>query len=437
MSQFLIAPFVADVTPPAGHPCMGGGISPVREVGDPLSARGFVLYGGCDPIVYCSVDWCEIRNDAYSRWREALAEAVHTTPERVLVSSVHQHDAPVADLGAEKLLRETGVSASVCDPVFHEQAVTVVANAARTAFGKPRLVTHFGTGMAKVEMVASNRRYEFDGGKIAFDRTSATINPIAQEAPDGLIDPWLRTLSFWNESEPLLALSSYAVHPMSTYGKGIVSADFPGLARTMREKEPPSVFQIYASGCSGNVTAGKYNDGTAPKRGELAARLHAAMREAWDSTKRTPLEKAEWRSAPLTLNPRESAAFSRDELTRKLVEGPRDFDRCLAAMGLSWLNRLESYRAVKRTPMDVPVVDFGEARLILLPGESYVEFQLYAQSLAPEGFVMAMGYGECATGYIPTDRHIDEGDSNLGDWCWVARGSEGLLKSAIEMALKI
>lgn len=431
MPKFLLSTFSADVTPPIGHPCMGGGIAPVKEIGDPLSARGFILYGGCDPIVYCSVDWCEIRNDAYRRWREALAEAAHTTPERVLVSSVHQHDAPVADLGAEKLLRAAGVSASVCDPEFHERAVQNVANAARISFGKPTPVTHVGTGKAKVEKVASNRRYQFDGGKIAFDRTSATINPIAQDAPEGLIDPWLRTLSFWNDATPLAALSVYAVHPMSYYGKGIVSADFPGMARSMREKDDSSVFQIYASGCSGNVTAGKFNDGSPANRPALAERLHAAMREAWANTQRAPLKIAQWRSSPLQLRPRESADFSRSALEQQLVHGPRDFDRCLAAMGLSWLNRLEADAAESRPSLDIPVLDLGGAQIILIPGEAYIEFQLHAQSVVPEDFILAIGYGECATGYIPTDRHIDERDSNLGDWCWVARGSEGALKHAM------
>src|SRR5690242_17052196 len=101
-----IATFRAEVTPPIGHPLMGGGIAPAARIEDPLFTHGFVLMGGNKPIVVAVVDWCEIRNDAYSRWRAALAEAAHTTPERVLVSSVHQHDAPIADLEAERLLRE-------------------------------------------------------------------------------------------------------------------------------------------------------------------------------------------------------------------------------------------------------------------------------------------------------------------------------------------
>ena len=43
---FELFTFSADVTPLVGHPCMGGGIAPVKSVADPLEAIGFVLRGG-------------------------------------------------------------------------------------------------------------------------------------------------------------------------------------------------------------------------------------------------------------------------------------------------------------------------------------------------------------------------------------------------------
>src|SRR5687767_4547400 len=72
---YQLTRFSAEVTPPIGHPCMGGGIPAVQHIDDPLYAIGFVLQGGDRPVVLCAVDWCEIRNDAYERWRQALAEA--------------------------------------------------------------------------------------------------------------------------------------------------------------------------------------------------------------------------------------------------------------------------------------------------------------------------------------------------------------------------
>src|SRR3954471_23554654 len=89
---FRLATFAAEVTVPLGHPLMGGGILPAKTVEDPLFAHGLVLLGAGEPVVLAAVDWCEIRNDAHDRWRTVLAEAAGTTPPRVLLSSVHQHD---------------------------------------------------------------------------------------------------------------------------------------------------------------------------------------------------------------------------------------------------------------------------------------------------------------------------------------------------------
>src|SRR5215470_6043437 len=103
MATLHLAPFASDATPPAGHPLCGGWIEPVRGVDDPLWARGVVLLGVGAPVVLCTIDWCGLRNEAHSAWREALARAAHTTPERVAVHCLHPHNAPFPDLEAQKL----------------------------------------------------------------------------------------------------------------------------------------------------------------------------------------------------------------------------------------------------------------------------------------------------------------------------------------------
>ena len=96
-----VAHFSADVTVPLNHGMMGGSWLSTR-VGDPLEAHGLVFLGDESPVVFVSVDWCEIRNDAYQRWQEVLGAAAGTAPGRVMISTVHQHDAPVADLSASR-----------------------------------------------------------------------------------------------------------------------------------------------------------------------------------------------------------------------------------------------------------------------------------------------------------------------------------------------
>src|ERR1043166_3036150 len=98
-----------DVTVPGGHGMMGGAWLS-KKIADPLEAHGLVLLGHEQPIVLAAVDWCEIRNETYARWQEALAAAAGTIPERVMICTVHQHDAPVADLEAERILRERNLA---------------------------------------------------------------------------------------------------------------------------------------------------------------------------------------------------------------------------------------------------------------------------------------------------------------------------------------
>ena len=100
-----LATFSAAVTPPIGHPLCGGWIEPARAIDDPLRALGVVLMGPSSPVVLCAVDWCGIRNDANLAWRQALAKAAHTRPERVAVQCVHPHNAPFADTEALGLYR--------------------------------------------------------------------------------------------------------------------------------------------------------------------------------------------------------------------------------------------------------------------------------------------------------------------------------------------
>ncbi len=427
---FRLATFSADVTVPLDHGMMGGAWRS-KSVADPLEAHGLVLLGADQPVVFVAVDWCEIRNEAFARWQQVLAEAAGTLPQRVMLCTVHQHDAPVADLEAERMLRERQAAATICDLTFHETAVQRVAKTLRASLGSAQRVTHLGLGQAQVQQIASNRRYLLADGSMRFDRTSSTRNPIAAQAPENLIDPWLKTLSFWNSNEPIAAVSGYAVHPMSYYGQGDISADFPGLARRRRQAEMPRVKQIYFTGCAGNLTAGKYNDGSTTNRPVLADRLYLAMVEAWDTTHRVPLTSVNFRVENLRLEPRDDPGFSVPDFEKKIPGDSPPFQKCLAAMGWSWRRRADAGHSIA-----IPCLDFGSAQWLVLPGEAYVEFQLAAQRMRPDSFVFVAGYGDGATGYIPTQRHIDERDHNLSDWCWVAPGSDARLLQALRRLLR-
>lgn len=367
-----LATFEADITIPVGHACMGGGVADAKEILDPLWAKGFVLRptnaGKQDaedprsvslkaadfPLVVVALDWCQCNNDSYDRWREVLAEAAGTTRQRVLLATVHQHDAPICDLRAQELLDQVGRKGWNCDPEFHEQAVQRAAKALREGLSKPRRVTHIGLGQAKVERIASNRRIQGPDGRVHWGRSSASGDQYG-EAPEGEIDPWLKTLSLWDGDQPLAAWSCYAVHPMSYYGRGQVSADFPGMARDRRQRDDPDVLQIYFTGCAGDTTAGKYNNGDPANRPVLADRLYQAMVSAWRDTRRFPLESVTFRSSPLYFAPRDDGKFTVARMREILAdENASRWERISAALGLSWRERVAAGQ-----PIDVPCLDFN------------------------------------------------------------------------------
>jgi hypothetical protein len=431
-TEFFIATFSADITPPVGHALCGGMVAPAARISDPLSGRGIILSGAGEPLVIAALDWTELRNDAYERWRGELAKAVGTSPRRVLLSCVHQHDAPYADLEAQRLLDAQGLKGFHVDPEFHERAVQAVAAAAREAARTPRRITHVGTGQAEVDRVASNRRVVVNG-KVSFKRYSKTHDPAIKNAPEGLIDPWLKTLSFWDGDRAIAALSSYAVHPMSYYGGGAVSADFPGLARARRQKETPDLFQMYLSGCAGDVTAARYNNGDDASRQALAGRLVDALDRAWKQTRRVPLERMETRIAEVKFDLPPAGPFSPAVMEQTLANSKASkSDRLMASLGLSWAKRVG-----RGEPVDVAAVDFGPTQFLLLPAESFVEYQLAAQRVRPGGVVIVAGYGECGPGYIPTETARAEGYVEEHGYCWVAAGAEDKLKRAIADALTL
>lgn len=426
-----VGTFSVDVTIPLNHRCMGVLPTKSQSIADPLYAKGFVLVSGEVPIVYVAIDWCEIRNGAYDQWRESLAEAAGTTRERVLVSSIHQHDAPVADLGAARLLETVGLRGELYDEEFHERTVARVAAAVCKCLNALQPVTHLGLGQAEVQKVASNRRIVREGRPPDFSRGSRSgAAAFDAAAPVGEIDPLLKTISFWNEDRPIAALSVYATHPMSYYGQGEVSADFVGLARQRRQEETPDVLQIYASGCSGDVTAGKYNDGSPADRSRLIDRMHRAMTDAWERTLRVPLKGVTFRSVPLEIEYSPDEDLTQQSLRQQLEDDRlRVEDRILAAMGLSSRLRVAAGQAI-----DFPCIDFGDAQIVLFPGESFVGYQLMAQRMRPDSFVMSIGYGECWPGYIPTEAAFAE---NFQDkWLWAAPGSEARIRTALVQVLK-
>ena len=424
-----ISNFSCDITPPIGHPLCAGWYPPAKAIGDPISAHGIVLQAeGEDAIVLCALDWAELSNQDYNRWREDLARAVNTEADRVAVHCVHQHDTPWPDREAQSLLDEHDCPDVIMAGDWCERIRANAAVAARTALERAELCTHISSGEARVDRIASNRRVMGDDGKVYKVRYTKTQDPELHAAPEGVIAPMLKTVSFWNGDHKVSSLHYYAVHPTTFDGTGIVTPEFVGLARNQLNDEENGVHHIYFTGCGGNITAGKYNDGSPSNRPIFTQRILDGMRASERDATLQELSRLSWQVEDVCLPPREDLA---EEKLLNVLRNPEpgvEKVKSKAALMLTYLRRW-------RSPIPITSLRLNEDIDILhLPGETFIEYQLYAQEIRPHGFVAVAGYGDLGPGYITLERSYEEGGYEPTD-SFCSGESEAVMRKAIRDVL--
>lgn len=428
-STLRVGTFDIDATPPIGSRMAYDWVTNHWDMG--LRARGVVLIGAGEPIVLCAVDWIGIANEGHDAFREALARAAGTTPKRVAVHTLHQHDAPECDFSAERILQDEGLDLRQYDGRFQRQVISNLASAVRECVPRAQPITHLGLGEARVEQVASNRRIMGPDGKVRAVRYTATRDAALRAEPEGTIDPVLSMVSFWNGEQPVAILSYYATHPQSYYRTGIPNPDFPGLARFLRQLALPAAMHIHFNGAGGNLGAGKYNDGAPENRLILAQRLADGMRRAWEGTKREPIAAADvgWVMESVALPPTKHLAI--DLLEAQLKSRAAPFFTGGGATRLAWLRRCEAGHK-----LEVACLKLGRARVLHLPGELFVEYQLMAKAERPELFIAMAAYGDYAPWYIGTAVAYEQGGYETSPSASnVAPGAETILMGAIRKLL--
>ena len=395
--------FRFDVTPPAGHSLCGGWIKPVTGIDDPLEAVGYVLLGAGKPIVICAVDWTGLLNSAHRQWRQALADAAGTSIDRVAVQCVHQHNAPFACMDAEQIILEQGDLPHIIEPQFFQTCLTAARKAVSQAIAETVPVTHIGRGEARVSKVASNRRIIGLDGKLISQRGSSSRDPKHHRYPEGLIDPMLKTIAFYNGDKKLVASHFYACHPMSYYGDGRVSAYFCGLARKQRQSQEPDCLHLYFNGCGGNIGAGKYNDGSKQARVDLTQRIFDGIVTSEADLNPQPIRQLAWQTHDILppLNPN----FDESELMAGISNRENKIvSRNRPSYAVAFIRRINA-----RLPITLSSLHVNDVSLMHLPAECFIEYQLRAQAAAPNRFIACAAYGDGGPRNIPTEEAYPQG----------------------------
>ncbi len=433
MSHLVARTFIVDVTPPLGDYLEGGMYERATDIETPLYLRGLVLDQGATRHVIAAIDYCYLICRSHHRLNDAIAAAAGVSPANATVQSVHTHGSPVIFEENHALL-ESHVPGLHNETWFANLLSTVRAVIQQTVDGPGIAVSGVASSSHPVHEFASTRRVLDEHNRCSI-RWSVCDEPDIRAAPEGKIDPMMDQIVFYDEAgEPCVCVSAYASHPQVGGTYHTISGDTAVPALDVFTKSNPDVFPIYFTGCAGDVTAGKYTTSNGHRnRLAFALKLYDAMQAALDSAPRP--------EAPGEL------AWSDHVVPMPLREEPFDEDHCQAVFADPAQSRqdkfLYAWKLMKllsgcsHYPFRVTRLSIGDIRMLFMPSELCVEYQLYAKRVA-DGPLLVAAYGDCFLNYVATDEAFDQGGYEVDPmWTEVKQGCEPIIKMAIDHVLAV
>jgi hypothetical protein len=210
------------VTPPLGIKTAGfysrEGVVEAHD-GD-LRASVCVLRGRGETVAIAAVDLCMAPQSLVARWRAAIADAIGSRPEHVLVNLSHTHSSgALASTQPEFAFQQELLAA------YEEMLGERLLEAASAAVGELR-PARIAAGVGRSRMGVQRRERGPDG------------YVFLGEVPDGAIDPVVSVVRIDDlDGRAVAVLAAYGCHPVVVGPRArVASADFPGPMRELVER---------------------------------------------------------------------------------------------------------------------------------------------------------------------------------------------------------
>ena len=361
-----------DITPPQGLAMAGFAVRSQGAIGahDRLTARALAVEETV--IVVADVLGLDGAMSARVRARTDLPSA------NVVLSATHTHGGPAV------LPRRAGGAADAGYLARLEQALVEAIAQARACRRPARLFS----GIGDDPQVGRNRRHK-----------------------DGKVDPTTPILRVQGaDGEDIAVLFAYACHPV-TLGPNnrLWTGDYVHFARARVEAAMPGAIALFLTGCCGDVNTGHSAAaslvlGASDARSfATAERLGHRVAEAALAARLTetggPITAREvWVDLPILRREADPATLAR--LWREEITTADPARQALLHHWISWAETTARIDNPPPWPGRVSVLDWGEVRLVALPGEIFAETALDLRArLGREAFIIA--YADSFPGYLP------------------------------------
>ncbi len=350
--------------------------------------------------------------------------------ENIVITCTHTHASPwvwdLQDAQARKLGFE------VLDSEWMDKVIRQTAAAGSESLCNMNFVS-MKFGKAETRDIVSNR-------VDPVTRWSVCADEEIRKAPAGLIDPFVRTISFHDDNDkPIFIFSNLAVHP-TAYGGGKtlkVSPDFPYIAENKLKSEfGDDLIMAYWQGCAGNSNSGKFvKEGSEEEVIEIGGRFYSAISSAINSAgnlsgplvykyKKFNLPVGDFVAAPE--NAWKKFKEKSDEINEKGVANDEDvfiWRRKLKQLDVSILSD------GKEMEVEFQLLKFADTDVLFVPGEWYVQMYKNLAAVHPERNLIITTLNNFDLLYVP-----DESSMSNSDWYGVKTDMRSLGdESSIEL----
>ncbi len=441
-----------DITPPLPIDLIGYSRrwQPASEVRAPLTATALIVDDSDQRVVLIGLDIPIIRPQAATKMRQAVAQAVGTTPESILINVSHTHAGPHTHTGGIKIGGDQR-DHSDNELAYIDQLPGLVVESARVASQELHPV-RVGASVGSSDL-GVNRR---------------------ERAPDG------RTILGWNPEEycdrdvgvlrvdrddgsPLAIVVNYACHPVVVGPEDLaVNPDFPGPMRDFVERATGATC-LFLQGAGGNVLPLQgFFDHSGPEVvfGERLG-VEALHTAAQIESSVTEIKKLDYGSVtPISLYRRTSVDPQPDQalgVATRVVDLPLkdlpttdslelELDKYRRAVweaqeagaGREVVNPLEYHvnwaeeamRILKggdvatTVPAFLQAIRIGDSVIAAVPGEVFSEIARQVKDRSPATTTLFAGYSNGVISYLPTAAEYPYG----GYECDYAHHSYGLVE---------
>ncbi len=400
-------------------------------VHDPLHAKLFYLKNQGTELLLISMDLCYYTKRRVRTARELIEKTCGIPAGNITISCTHTHCGPVPSSPPGELWDDR----NELYPEYLNKVDALLADGAKEAKESafPASLGVAAGHCGKEQGVGGNRR-----------------------DPDGLTDPSVYTVAIQDTDGKLRGVMvNYALHPTVLHAENfLLTADFAYYLYEYFMSRHPGVVAAFLEGAAGNQSSRFFRSGQnfeeAKRIGEAIASAAAeAVGKMEFSSDPALFARSRFVTPPFKdIPPYEQAVTERDaakaELDRLNAENAPYPIRRSQECTLIGANRMvsaakgiaEKGRGGIETlvPFELQVVGLGDARLVAISCEIFVEYALDIRSRSPykDTFLVAVTNG-ASSGYICTKEAYDEGGYEALVSLYAPGAGEILADAAVEL----